>query len=79
MAKYKVKTKAVIDRQPIGSTIELDEATAKRLAKMKYIEIIEEVKAPVKKSTSATKKPASKRTSTKSKKTEAKSEDKDEN
>ena len=55
--KYKVKTKAVIDGQPIGSTIELDEATAKRLAKMKYVEIIEEVK-PVKKSTSATKKPA---------------------
>lgn len=84
MAKnYKVKTKAVIDRQPIGSTIELDEATAERLAKMKYVEIIEEVKAPVKKSTSATKKPASKRTTsksaTKSKKTEAKSEDKDEN
>lgn len=66
--KYKVKTKAVIDGQPVGSTIELDEATAKRLAKMKYVEIIEEVK-PVKKSTSATKKPA--RTSSK-KKTESK-------
>ena len=80
MAKsFKVKTKAVIDRQPIGSTIELDEATAERLAKMKYIEIIEEVKAPVKKSSSATKKPASKRTTSKSKKTEAKSEGKDEN
>lgn len=80
MAKnYRVKTKAVINRQPIGSTIELGEETAKRLAKMKYVEIIEEVKAPVKKSTSATKKPASKRTSTKSKKTESKSEDKDEN
>ena len=56
--KYKVKTKAIIDRQPIGSTIELDEATAKRLAKMKYVEIIEEVKAPVKKATAAPKKPA---------------------
>lgn len=77
--KYKVKTKAVFNGQPVGSTIDLDEATAKKYEALKYLEIIEEVKAPVKKSTSATKKPASKRTSTKSKKTEAKSGDKDEN
>lgn len=77
--KYKVKTAAIFDGQPAGSTIELDESLAKHYEALKYVEIIEEVKAPVKKSTSATKKPASKRTSTKSKKTEAKSEDKDEN
>ena len=77
--KFKVKTKAVFNGQPVGSTIELDEKTARKYESMKYIEIIEEVKAKAKKSTSATKKPASKRTSTKSKKTEAKSEDKDEN
>lgn len=59
MAKYKVKTKAVINRQSVGSTIELDEATAKRLAKMKYVDIIEEVKPPVKKA-SAPKKPKAK-------------------
>lgn len=81
--KYKVKTAAIFDGQPAGSTIELDESLAKHYEALKYVEIIEEVKAPVKKSTSATKKPASKRTTsksaTKSKKTEAKSEDKDEN
>ena len=77
--KYKVKTAAIFDGQPAGSTIELDESLAKHYEALKYVEIIEEVKAPVKKSTSATKKPASKRTTSKSKKTEAKSEDKDEN
>lgn len=80
MAKsFKVKTAAIFDGQPAGSTIELDESLAKHYEALKYVEIIEEVKAPVKKSTSATKKPASKRTSTKSKKTEAKSGDKAEN
>lgn len=77
--KFKVKTAAVFDGRPAGSTIELDESLAKYYEALKYVEIIEEVKAPVKKSSSATKKPASKRTSTKSKKTEAKPEDKDEN
>lgn len=81
--KFKVKTAAIFDGQPAGSTIELDESLAKYYEALKYVEIIEEVKAPVKKSTSATKKPASKRTTsksaTKSKKTEAKSEDKAEN
>lgn len=73
MAKYKVKTMAVIDRQPVGSTIELDESSAKRLAKMNYVEIIEEVKPPVKKA-SAPKKPKAKASA---KKTGTKAETKD--
>lgn len=73
MAKYKVKTKAVINRQPVGSTIELDETSAKRLAKMKYVEIIEEVKTPPVKKASAPKKPAKKASTKKSEtKTETK-------
>ena len=58
--KYKVKTKAVFNGQPVGSTIELDEVTAKKYESLKYLEIIEEIKAkpkPVKKA-SAPKKPA---------------------
>ena len=55
--KYKVKTAAIFNGQPAGSTIELDESLAKHYEALKYVEIIEEVK-PVKKSTSATKKPA---------------------
>lgn len=66
MAKrYKVKTKAVFNGQPVGSTIELSEDVARKYEAMKYLEIIEEVKQkpkskPVKKSTSATKKTATK-------------------
>lgn len=51
MAKYKVKTTAVIDRHPVGSTIELSEATAKALAKKGYVTIIEEVAKPKAKKT----------------------------
>ena len=58
---------AIVDGNPLGSTIELSEETAKRLEAKKYVRIIEEVK-PVKKATAAPKKPA--RTSSK-KKTEA--------
>lgn len=57
--KYKVKTKAVFNGQPVGSTIELDGKTAKKYEALKYLEIIEEVKAK------QTKKPA--KTSTKKK------------
>jgi len=42
--KYKVKTAAVFNGQPVGSIIELDEATAKKYEALKYLEIIEEVK-----------------------------------
>mgnify|MGYP001405689023 CR=1 FL=1 len=42
--KYKVKTAAVFDGQPVGSIIELDEATAKKYEALKYLEIVEEVK-----------------------------------
>jgi len=59
--KYKVKTKAVFNGQPVGSIIELDEAAAKMYAARNYVKIIEEVKKTArrtqsKKSTSATKK-----------------------
>lgn len=56
--KYKVKTAAVFNRQPVGSIIELDEKTAKRYEALKYLEILGEAK-PVKKE-SAPKKPAAK-------------------
>ena len=42
--KYKVKTAAVFNGQPVGTIIELGEATAKRYEALKYLEIIEEVK-----------------------------------
>lgn len=42
--KYKVKTAAVFNGQPVGSIIELDEATAKKYEALKYLEIVEEVK-----------------------------------
>jgi len=42
--KYKVKTAAVFNGQPVGSIIELDEVTAKKYEALKYLEIIEEVK-----------------------------------
>ena len=61
--KFKVKTAAVFDGQPVGSTIELDEKVARKYESLKYLEIIEEVKpkskpkkSTSKKSTSATKK-----------------------
>ena len=61
--KYRVKTAAVFNGQPVGSTIELDEKVARKYEALKYLEIIEEVKpkskpkkSTSKKSTSATKK-----------------------
>lgn len=64
--KYKVKTAAVFNGQPVGSIIELDEVTANKYEALKYLEIIEEVKpkakpkrkAPAKKTTKTTKKKA---------------------
>ena len=59
--KYKVKTKAVFNGQPVGSTIEMDGKSAKKYEALKYLEIIEEIKAkpkPAKKAKSAPKKPA---------------------
>lgn len=49
--KFKVKTTAVIDRHPVGSTIELDEATAKALAEKYYVTIIGEATKPKAKKT----------------------------
>lgn len=60
--KFKVKTAAVFNGQPVGSIIELDEVTAKKYEALKYLEIIEEVKQTKPK---GTKKPATKKTSTK--------------
>lgn len=48
--KFKVKTAAVFNGQPVGSIIELDEHVAKKYEDLKYLNIIEEVK-PKKKST----------------------------
>lgn len=77
MSKFKVKTEAVIDNNPVGSTIELPKKTAESLADKGYVVILSEVKpkpkrkATPKKSTSATKKAPAKSTA---KKTTAKKE-----
>ena len=54
--KLKVKTNAVFNGQPVGSTIELDEKTARKYEALKYCEVIGEVKSAKKES--APKKPA---------------------
>lgn len=61
--KYNVKTTAVIDNNPVGSTIVLPKKTAESLADKGYVDILSEVKAETKprrtvskKTTSATKK-----------------------
>jgi len=71
--RYKVKTAAVFNGQPVGSTIELDESLAKHYEALKYVEIIEEVKPQAKKATSVPKKPAG-RTSTRTTRTKATTE-----
>ena len=58
MKKYKVKTKAIFNGQPVGSIIELDEVTAKKYEALKYLEIIEEVKPKTKPKAKTTKKTA---------------------
>ena len=57
MAKIKVKTAAVFNKQPVGTIIELDEKIARKYEAIKYVEIVEEVK-PAKKAKSAPKKTA---------------------
>jgi len=59
--KYKVKTAAVFNGQPVGSIIELDEATAKKYESLKYLEIIEEVKPKAKPKAKTTKKTSKKK------------------
>lgn len=62
MAKYLVETIAVINRNPIGSKIELTKSSAEKLSAKGYVKILDEVKpkvAPVKKA-SAPKKSESK-------------------
>ncbi|GGP13556.1 MULTISPECIES: hypothetical protein [Oceanobacillus] len=45
MAKvYRVKTKAVFNGEPVGTTLEMDETLASKYEALKYLEIIEEVK-----------------------------------
>ena len=71
--KFKVKTRAVFNRRPPGSIIELTEEQAHKYASIGYVEVIEEV-SPVKK------KSAGKKTTTASKsktKTTEKTEKKD--
>lgn len=47
MAKVSVKSVgAIIDGRPLGSTFELDERTAERLAAQGYVEIIGKVTEP---------------------------------
>lgn len=73
----KVKTiGAVINGQPIGSTVEMTEAEAEHYAKLGYVENVKEpTPKPVKKE-SAPKKPATKAKGKKSTKDDVKSEDK---
>lgn len=56
--KFKVKTAAVFNGQPVGSIIELDEVTAKKYEALKYLEIIEEAKPKTKPKAKTTKKTA---------------------
>ena len=63
--KFKVKTAAVFNGQPVGSIIELDEVTAKKYESLKYLEIIEEIKPKAKPKKKA---PAKKKAETKAKK-----------
>lgn len=64
MKKYNVETEAIIDRNPIGSTITLPEKEAKHFESIGYVRIINEVKPKPK---------TAKKTTTKSKsKTESK-------
>ena len=53
---YKVKTAAVFNGQPVGSIIELDEASAKKYEALKYLEIVEEIKPKSKTKTATAKK-----------------------
>ena len=78
--KFKVKTAAVFNGQPVGSIIELDEKVARKYEALKYLEIIEEIKpkskpkkkTAAKKSKSATKKAPAKSKAKKSEKKDVK-------
>jgi len=79
MAKYNVRTTAVIDNNPVGSTIVLPKKTAESLADKGYAVILSEVKAetkpkkaPAKKAKSAPKKPAKETAKKDTKKTDDK-------
>lgn len=66
MAKVKVKTTgAIINGQPIGSTLELDEAEAKRLEERGYVEIQKAEDKPAESTKDADEKPKPKRKKTK--------------
>ena len=69
--KYNVKTTAVIDNNPVGSTIVLPKKTAESLADKGYVDILSEVKAETK-----PKRTASKKSTSATKKTSAESETK---
>lgn len=63
MAKrFNVKTKAVFNGEPVGTTLEMDEVSAKKYEALKYLEILDEVK-PQPKRKAAPKKPAAKKES----------------
>jgi len=72
MTKYKVKTKAVFDGQPVGSIIELDEVTAKKYESLKYLEILNEVKKRKKTQSKSKKQTTSKKSQSATKKTSKK-------
>lgn len=70
MANVKVKTVgAVVNGQPIGSTVEMTKAEAEHYAKLGYVEIVKESKPKTVKKESAPKKPAKKATKKDSKET----------
>jgi len=73
--KYNVKTRAIFNGQPAGSTIVLSEKSAKKYEAMKYVEIISEVK-PKSKPKSKPSKKASAKTESKPKKPATKTEEK---
>lgn len=58
--KYEVKTASVINRNPVGSIIELPKEEAERFEAMRYVEIIGEVKPEPKAKKSSDKKPVAK-------------------
>jgi len=63
MAKVKVKTQAVIDGNPVGTVIDVEEHDFVWLKDLGYVEKIEEVKSAdtPKKSTQAKRKPRAKK------------------
>ncbi|AVP37426.1 hypothetical protein [Staphylococcus felis] len=63
MAKIKVKTLAVIDSNPVGSVIELDEKDVERFSKIGYVKEVEGAKS----AKDSTKKTQAKRRNTKTK------------